>query len=81
MMADIIAFGIAHPFVAGLFIGGCGFGGAFGVMGWCFGYEAALRKARSWLRPAKVDEAHGDVPTLPPVRERRPIATTPGRYV
>lgn len=86
MIAGIIAFGAVQPFVAGLFVGGCGFGGALGVMGWCFGYEAAMRKARSWMRPARIMselhiEVRGDMPTLPPIRDRRPIATTPGRYV
>jgi hypothetical protein len=80
MIADIITFAVAHQFVAGLAIGGCGFGGAIGIIGWSLGYDHAMRKVGSWMRP-KVDEAHGDMPTLPPIRERRPIATTPGRYV
>lgn len=80
MIADIITAAIAHPFLAGMLIGGAGFGGPLAIIGWCFGYESAMRKVATWMRPPK-DEAHGDVPNLPPVRERRPIATTPGRYV
>jgi len=45
-----------------------GFGGACGICGWCLGYETAMRKVGSWMKP-KADE--GDAPTLPPSRERR----------
>jgi len=76
-MSEIIAFGIAHPFLSGLFVGGCGFGGGLGIIGWTLGYETAMRKVGGWMRERpKVDEPHGDVPTLPPVRERRFIPTT-----
>jgi hypothetical protein len=77
-MADIIAFALTHPFISGLAIGGCCFGGSFGIIGWTLGYEAPMRKVAAWIRP-KADEAHGEVPNLPPVRERRFIPTTPGR--
>ena len=70
MIADIITFAILHQFVTGVAIGGCLFGGALGIIGWSLGYEAAMRKVGGWMRP-KIDEAHGDVPTLPPDRERR----------
>ncbi len=74
MIADLITFAIVHQFVAGLAIGGMGFGGALGVIGWSLGYESAMRRVGGWMRP--VDEAHGDVPNLPPVRERRAFPTT-----
>jgi hypothetical protein len=80
MIADIITFAIAHQFVAGLAIGGMGFGGALGIIGWTLGYESAMRTVNGWMSP-KIDEAHGDVPNLPPCRERRPFPTTPGRWV
>lgn len=73
MIADIIAFGAVHPFVSGLFIGGCGFGGALGVIGWSLGHEAAMRTVKGWMRERS--ETNGDLPTLPPVRERRFIPT------
>lgn len=66
MIPDIIAFTDLHPFLAGLAIGAFGFGGALGVIGWSLGYEAAMRKVGSWMRePPKLDETHGDLPTLP----------------
>lgn len=70
MIADIIAFALANQFVTGLTIGAMGFGGALGIIGWSLGYDAALRRACTWMHP-KIDEAHGDVPNLPPVRDRR----------
>lgn len=70
MIADIITFGIEHLFIAGMFVGGCAFGAPLGVIGWCVGHDAAMRQVIAWMRPPK-DEAHGDVPNLPPVRERR----------
>ncbi len=73
MIADLITFAIVHQFLAGLAIGGMGFGGALGVIGWSLGRDHAMREACSWIRER--DEVHGDVPTLPPVRERRFIST------
>lgn len=75
MIADLIAFAISHPFIAGLVTGGCGFGDVLGIVGWCIGHDHAMRKVVGWMRP-KLDEAHGDVPTLPPTRERRFVPTT-----
>jgi len=69
-----------HPFILGFLAGGGLVGGALGVIGWCLGYEAAMRKVAGWMRP-KPEEAHGGVPMLPPVRERRVIPTTPGRWL
>lgn len=66
MIADIITFTLVHPFVTGLAIGGIAFGGPLGILGWLLGYEAAMRKAGSWMR-----EKRSDVSALPPVRERR----------
>jgi hypothetical protein len=80
MIAQTITFAADHPFAIGLAIGGMGFGGVLGIIGWGLGHDAAMRKVGHWMRP-KIDEVHGDVPTLPPIRERRPIATTPGRYL
>jgi hypothetical protein len=63
MIADIIAFSTLHPFVAGLAIGGCGFGGLLGIIGWGIGHEHAMRNVAGWMRRPKVDEAHSDVPS------------------
>jgi hypothetical protein len=75
MIADIIASTIAHPFLAGVVVGGAGCGGPLGIIGWCRGYEHGMRKVASWMRP-KLDQASGDIPNLPPIRERRFIPTT-----
>jgi hypothetical protein len=76
MMAGIIDFATLNPFIVGVAAGGGLFGGALGIIGWCLGYEAAMRKVGGWMRSKqKPDEAHGDVPELPPVRERRFIPT------
>lgn len=72
MIADIIASAIAHPFVTGLLIGGMAFGGPLGVLGWLLGYEAAMRKTSNWMREKlEALDVHGDVPMLPPARDRR----------
>lgn len=70
MIANFILFAAAHQFVTGLIIGAISFGGALGTIGWCLGYEAAMRKVGSWMRTKK-EEVHGDMPNLPPVRDRR----------
>ncbi len=75
----MIAFLAEHPLILGILIGGGLVGGPLGIIGWHLGYEAGLAKIGGWLRP-KLDEAHGDVPTLPPVRERRFIPTTSRGY-
>jgi hypothetical protein len=74
MIADLIAFALCHPFAYGLAIGAIGFGGGLGMAGWFLGHDHAMRKVGGWMR-AKPDEAHGDMPNLPPVRERRFIPT------
>lgn len=72
MIGDLVIFTIQHPVYTGMILGACGFGGPIGIIGWCLGYESAMRKTAAWMRPrAKADDAHGDVPTLPPARERR----------
>ena len=82
MITDIIVFGIEHSFVLGMFTGGCLFGSAFGIIGWTLGNDHAMRKVGDWIRPKNRDpEAFGDMPTLPPIRERRHITTTPGRWI
>jgi hypothetical protein len=83
MITAAIVAGIEHPFMSGLVIGGCLFGGALGILGWLMGYEAAMRKVKGWIKahPRIADEAHGDIPTLPPTRDRRHVATTPGRHL
>jgi len=68
--STIFEIAVTHPFLSGFAIGGLGFGGSLGIIGWCLGQDAAMRRVGAWMRP-KMDEAHGDVPTLPPVRERR----------
>jgi len=64
-----------------------GFGGACGIIGWCLGHESGMRKARGLVSDRanliaamadagwRGDEAHGDTPTLPPLRDRRFSAT------
>lgn len=79
MIADILASAIGHPFLSGFLIGGAGFGGSLGIVGFCLGYDHALRKFRSWLKP-KVDQMPVEVPSLPPLRDRRAFPTTPGRW-
>lgn len=74
MIANIIAFSIENRFGVGVIIGAVGFGAPLFVMGWCKGHDGAMGRISSMLRP-KIDEAHGDVPTLPPVRDRRFIPT------
>lgn len=83
MIVDsIIAFCVENRFGVGLIIGAAGFGIPMFVIGWGHGHDGAMRKIGEWLRPKNRDpETYGDVPTLPPVRDRRPIATTPGRHV
>lgn len=69
MIADIIATAIAHPFITGMIAGGCAFGGPLGIIGWCIGYDHAMRKVGEWMRPVpKLEPIHGDVPNLPPQR-------------
>jgi hypothetical protein len=82
-MADIIAFAIQHQFMAGMVAGGIAFGIPFAGIAWTFGYESAMRKVGGWMRarPKVEIEVHGEVPNLPPVRDRRAFPTTPGRYV
>lgn len=75
-MEAFLIFTIEHPTLTGIMIGAGFIGGPFAVMGWCLGYEHAMRKFSHWTR-RKQQPA---LPTLPAGSiERRPIATTPGR--
>lgn len=77
MMEEIIAFGASRSFALGLFIGACCGGGAFGIIGWCVGYDRAMTKVGEWMRPKNRDADHfGDMPTLPPARDRRFLGDT-----
>lgn len=75
---DAVHLLAGSAFLTGLTLGACIFGSGLGIVGWCIGRSSAMSEVNSWIRK---DEVHGDVPNLPPVRERRPIATTPGRWV
>lgn len=69
-----------NAFLVGILIGASVFSAPFGIVGWFIGYERAMRRAASWIRP-KTDKARDDVPNLAPLRERRAFPTTPGRSV
>ncbi|MCC8963722.1 hypothetical protein H8A95_15740 [Bradyrhizobium sp. Pear76] len=75
MIAAAILFSIEHPIITGILIGAGLIGGPLSVIAWTLGYEHAMRKVAVWMRPVKsapaLEPIHGDVPTLPPVRERR----------
>lgn len=71
MIAAIILFAIEHPIISGILIGAGFIGGPLAVIGWCLGYEHAMRRVKQWMRPNKSGEVHGDLPNLPPIRERR----------
>ncbi len=77
MIPDLIASAISHPLLVGLAIGGMGFGGPLGIIGWSLGYEAAMRKATSWMRERT--EVDGDMPTLPHAIAPNNIDQTWGR--
>jgi hypothetical protein len=70
----------SNPFLAGVVVGAIGLGVPLSIVTWTDGYVSAMRSVSSWLRPEQ-GEVHGDVPNLPPARERRYIATTPGRWI
>lgn len=75
MIDNLITFTVAHPIITGILIGASGIGGPLGIIGWCLGYDHAMRKVDDWMRPIKaapkLEPIHGDVPNLPPLRERR----------
>jgi hypothetical protein len=54
---------LLDSFILGLSAGAVLFGSVFGALGWVIGYNLALRKVVSWMRPP-ADEAPGDVPTI-----------------
>lgn len=62
MISEILNSTPLQTFIAGFAIGGMCFGGTLGVLGWCIGYEAAMRTVTGWMRKP------GD---LPPSRDRR----------
>jgi hypothetical protein len=68
IVAFILSFYIETPVAAGIITGAVMFGVPFYAIGWFHGGDAAMRRANAWIRK---DEVHGDVPNLPPVRERR----------
>jgi hypothetical protein len=70
MITFILSFYIETPVFAGILTGAAMFGVPVYAIGWFHGGEAQMRKVDAWLHPKK-DEVHGDVPTLPPVRDRR----------
>lgn len=75
MIADIIADCLTHarPFIAGVVIGGALFGGSLGIIGWCLGYDHAMRKVGEWMRPKNRDPEHyGEMPTVPALPPERP---------
>ena len=67
-----------NPFLLGILLG-VGFGGPLGIIGWCLGHDHAMRKVSGWMKP-KREDVNGDVPNLPPLRERRAFPTTPGGW-
>jgi hypothetical protein len=79
MLSTIIAWAINHQFATGLLIGGCLVGGILGIAGWFLGYESALRSINSCIR-RRAESDFGEIPNLPPVRDRRHFPTTPGRW-
>jgi hypothetical protein len=70
LIAFILSFYIETPVFAGILTGAIFFGAPIFAIGWSLGHDAAMRKVGAWMRP-KAEDAHGDVPMLPPVRERR----------
>lgn len=67
----MIDFFLDHPTILGICIGGGLIGGPLGIIGWCVGYDHAMRQVGRWMQPKKRDDAIGDMPTLPPSRDRR----------
>lgn len=70
MISQILNSTPLQAFISGFAIGGMCFGGMLGIIGWFIGHDHAMRKVGGWMR-SKKGEVHGDVPNLPPVRERR----------
>lgn len=69
MITFILSFYIETPVFAGILTGAIFFGVPVYAIGWFHGGEAQMRKVGDWMR-AK-DEVYGDVPELPPIRDRR----------
>jgi len=80
-LADFLGTPAYVPFAYGMLVG-LGFGGVLGAIGWYLGYDYAMRSVGEWIKPRNRDrECFGDMPTLPPQRDRRHFPTTPGRSV
>jgi len=74
----VIEFFANHPIILGTCIGGGMIGGPLGIIGWCVGYDHAMRQVGRWVNPPKREEAMGDVPLvpshlIPPRRDRRQV--------
>jgi len=76
----VIGFFLDHPVILGICIGGGLIGGPLGIIGWCVGYDHAMRQVGQWLQPKKREEAIGDVPTLPASYGRRSNLSVHGGY-
>ncbi|WP_194474567.1 hypothetical protein [Bradyrhizobium sp. CCBAU 51753] len=87
-MDQLFLFTLDHPTITGIMIGGGFIGGPLAAIGWCLGYEHAMRKFTRWTRrEVKAEPVHiqGNVVNLPALPsgsiERRAFPTTPGRRV
>lgn len=74
MIDFLLSFYIETPVLAGFITGGMLCGGVGAIVGWSFGFDACRYRTDRILR--RDDGIYGDVPNLPPIRERRfnPVA-------